>query len=55
MIKLAHLVFAGDRQVMNEVSLHRGRHPHLTAIGCYVDGEFLTECVVCREKHLITI
>ena len=39
--------FEGDRQVMNEVSLHRGRYPHLTAIGCYVDGEYLTECVVC--------
>ncbi|KAI7850557.1 ATP-NAD kinase-like domain-containing protein [Circinella umbellata] len=35
----------GDRQVMNEVSLHRGRYPHLTSIGCYVDGEYLTECV----------
>ncbi|KAL0076591.1 ATP-NAD kinase [Phycomyces blakesleeanus] len=34
-----------DRQVMNEVSLHRGRYPHLTSIGCYVDDNFLTECV----------
>ncbi|ORZ02353.1 ATP-NAD kinase-like domain-containing protein, partial [Syncephalastrum racemosum] len=34
-----------DQQVMNEVTLHRGRYPHLTAIGCYVDNEFLTECV----------
>ncbi|KAI9029740.1 ATP-NAD kinase-like domain-containing protein [Phycomyces nitens] len=34
-----------DRQVMNEVSLHRGRYPHLTSIGCYVDDSFLTECV----------
>ena len=44
---LISIKFKGDRQVMNEVSLHRGRYPHLTAIGCYVDGEYLTECVVC--------
>ncbi|KAI8332430.1 ATP-NAD kinase-like domain-containing protein [Chlamydoabsidia padenii] len=35
----------GDRQVMNEVSLHRGRYTHLTAIDCYVDNHHLTECV----------
>ncbi|CDS03136.1 hypothetical protein LRAMOSA00538 [Lichtheimia ramosa] len=35
----------GDRQVMNEVTLHRGRFPHLTSLGCFVDGEYLTECV----------
>ncbi|ORX56329.1 ATP-NAD kinase [Hesseltinella vesiculosa] len=35
----------GDRQVMNEVVLHRGRYPHLTAINCYVDNQYLTECV----------
>ncbi|KAI8065664.1 ATP-NAD kinase-like domain-containing protein [Gongronella butleri] len=35
----------GDRQVMNEVALHRGRYPHLTAIDCYVDNQYLTECI----------
>ncbi|KAI8064338.1 ATP-NAD kinase-like domain-containing protein [Gilbertella persicaria] len=34
-----------DRQAMNEVSLHRGRSPHLTAVNCLVDGHHLTECV----------
>ncbi|KAL0076754.1 ATP-NAD kinase-like domain-containing protein, partial [Phycomyces blakesleeanus] len=42
-----------DRQVMNEVSLHRGRYPHLTSIGCYVDDNFLTECVVNINGRLI--
>ncbi|KAI8384280.1 ATP-NAD kinase-like domain-containing protein [Radiomyces spectabilis] len=35
----------GDRQVMNEVSLHRGRYPHLTTIDCLIDNQYLTECV----------
>lgn len=30
---------------MNEVTLHRGRSPHLTTIDCFVDDEYLTECV----------
>ncbi|KAG0316763.1 NADH kinase pos5 [Dissophora globulifera] len=34
-----------DLTVMNEVNLHRGRHPHLTWIGCYVDGHLITEAV----------
>lgn len=34
-----------DRQVMNEVTLHRGRYPHLTTIDCFVDEQYLTECV----------
>lgn len=34
-----------DRQVMNEVTLHRGRFPHLTTIDCFVDEQYLTECV----------
>ncbi|GAA5797922.1 hypothetical protein HPULCUR_003318 [Helicostylum pulchrum] len=34
-----------DRQVMNEVTLHRGRYPHLTTIDCFVDDQYLTECV----------
>ncbi|OAD69830.1 hypothetical protein PHYBLDRAFT_126721 [Phycomyces blakesleeanus NRRL 1555(-)] len=41
------------KQVMNEVSLHRGRYPHLTSIGCYVDDNFLTECVVNINGRLI--
>ncbi|KAG0171071.1 NADH kinase pos5 [Apophysomyces sp. BC1015] len=35
----------GDWQAMNEVSLHRGRYSHLTYIDCYVDDQYLTECV----------
>ncbi|CAO3618656.1 unnamed protein product [Cunninghamella echinulata] len=38
-------VEVGDRQVMNEVTLHRGRYTHLTSIDCYVDNHYLTECV----------
>ncbi|KAI7905101.1 ATP-NAD kinase-like domain-containing protein [Cokeromyces recurvatus] len=34
-----------DRQVMNEVTLHRGRFPHLTSVECFVDDYRLTECV----------
>ncbi|KAF9174694.1 NADH kinase pos5 [Mortierella sp. AD011] len=34
-----------DITVMNEVNLHRGRYPHLTWIGCYVDGHLITEAV----------
>ncbi|GAA98812.1 hypothetical protein E5Q_05500 [Mixia osmundae IAM 14324] len=30
---------------MNEVVLHRGRHPHLTIIDSFVDGQHLTEAV----------
>jgi NAD kinase len=33
-------------QVMNEVTLHRGRHTHLTVVDAYFDGEHLTEAVV---------
>lgn len=32
-------------QVMNEVTLHRGRHPHLTVVDAYVNGQHLTEAV----------
>jgi len=31
---------------MNEVTLHRGRHPHLTVVDAFFDGEHLTEAVV---------
>ncbi|RUP47320.1 hypothetical protein BC936DRAFT_145861 [Jimgerdemannia flammicorona] len=36
-----------DYNIMNEVTLHRGRSPHLTAIDCFVDGQYLTDAVVC--------
>jgi len=32
-------------QVMNEITLHRGRSPHLTTIDAFVDGQHLTECI----------
>jgi hypothetical protein len=32
---------------MNEVTLHRGRHPHLTVVDAYFDNQHLTEAVVC--------
>jgi|SRR5258706_10626156 len=31
---------------MNEVTLHRGRSPHLNIIDAYVNGQHLTEAVV---------
>jgi len=31
---------------MNEVTLHRGRSPHLSIVDTYVDGQHLTEAVV---------
>ncbi|KAH8550914.1 ATP-NAD kinase-like domain-containing protein, partial [Umbelopsis sp. PMI_123] len=34
-----------DRQVMNELTLHRGRSPHLTAVECFVDGQYLTDAI----------
>ena len=34
-------------QVMNEIALHRGSSPHLNTIDIYVDGQHLTEAVVC--------
>lgn len=33
-------------QVMNEVTLHRGRHPHLAVVDAYFDAQHLTEAVV---------
>nr|XP_031861297.1 uncharacterized protein CI109_003269 [Kwoniella shandongensis]KAA5528369.1 hypothetical protein CI109_003269 [Kwoniella shandongensis] len=32
-------------QVMNEVTLHRGRHGHLTVVDAFFDGQHLTEAV----------
>ncbi|KAK8865848.1 hypothetical protein IAR55_000996 [Kwoniella newhampshirensis] len=32
-------------QVMNEVTLHRGRHAHLTVVDAFFDGQHLTEAV----------
>lgn len=34
-----------DIQCMNEIVLHRGRQPHLTAMDCFVNDEFLTDVV----------
>ncbi|KAI9028685.1 ATP-NAD kinase-like domain-containing protein [Hyaloraphidium curvatum] len=34
-----------DIQCMNEIVLHRGRQPHLTALDCFVNDEFLTDVV----------
>jgi hypothetical protein len=31
---------------MNEVALHRGRHPHLTVVDAFFNGQHLTEAVV---------
>lgn len=36
-------------QVMNEVTLHRGRHPHLSVVDAYFDGQHLTEAVVSER------
>ncbi|KAG8894138.1 hypothetical protein FRB99_001486, partial [Tulasnella sp. 403] len=36
---------AEEYQLMNEVTLHRGRCPHLTIIDAFVDGQHLTEAV----------
>lgn len=33
-------------QVMNEVTLHRGRHGHLCRVDTFFDGQHLTEAVV---------
>jgi hypothetical protein len=33
-------------QVMNEVTLHRGQHTHLTVIDAFFDDQHLTEAVV---------
>lgn len=38
---------------MNEVALHRGRHPHLTVVDAYFDGQHLTEAVVSLPSHRI--
>lgn len=35
-----------DVHLMNEVTLHRGREPHLTMIDAFVDGRHLTQAIV---------
>lgn len=35
-----------DVHLMNEVTLHRGREPHMTKIDAYVDGQHLTQAIV---------
>lgn len=42
-------------QVMNEVSLHRGRHPHLTVVDTYFDGQHLTEAVVSTHSPVSSL
>lgn len=39
---------------MNEISLHRGRSPHLTSVDAYVDGQHLTAAVVSAVPILAT-
>jgi hypothetical protein len=39
---------------MNEVNLHRGRYPHLNAIECFVDSQFLTDAVVCYKTFIMS-
>ena len=34
-----------DVHLMNEVTLHRGREPHMTKIDAYVDGQHLTQAI----------
>ncbi|PWY98132.1 ATP-NAD kinase [Testicularia cyperi] len=34
-----------DIHLMNEVTLHRGREPHMTKIDAYVDGQHLTQAI----------
>jgi hypothetical protein len=41
-----------DWQVMNEIALHRGSSPHLNTIDIFVDGQHLTEAVVCTTFGL---
>ncbi|KIO22651.1 hypothetical protein M407DRAFT_27837 [Tulasnella calospora MUT 4182] len=36
-------------QLMNEVTIHRGRSPHLSIMDAFVDGQHLTEAVVRRS------
>jgi NADH kinase len=38
-------------QVMNEVTLHRGRWPHLTVVDAFFDGQHLTEAVVSVPRN----
>lgn len=35
-----------DVHLMNEVTLHRGREPHMTKIDAFVDGQHLTQAIV---------
>jgi NADH kinase len=38
-------------QVMNEVTLHRGRYGHLCVVDAYFDGQHLTEAVVSAGRE----
>lgn len=50
----SQLVGDAGWQVMNEVTLHRGRNTHLTVVDAYFDGEHLTEAVVSTLRRLPT-
>jgi NADH kinase len=39
--------------VLNEVTLHRGRYPHLTVVDAFFDGQLLTEAVVSPHSYRI--
>jgi NAD kinase len=48
-------IFLPDGHVMNEIALHRGGSAHLNTIDVFVDGQHLTEGVVCAHcLHLFT-
>lgn len=48
-LELVYVVYNHlDWQVMNEIALHRGSSPHLNTIDIFVDGQHLTEAVVCQ-------
>lgn len=43
----------GEIHLMNEVTLHRGREPHMTTIDAFVDGRHLTRAIVSRQIQAI--
>lgn len=42
----------GETHLMNEVTLHRGRQPHMTTIDAFVDGKHLTQAIVSKRRWL---
>lgn len=39
-----------ETHLMNEVTLHRGRQPHMTTIDAFVDGKHLTQAIVSKRR-----